>query len=290
MTLTWYPVTKFPLEVNLMPFLHLLQQRDIKHRVTEEQGAQQLWVSEQTQVLEAAYLSRQWSSGALEVPEEVTTSSVSGKSSISPSVWPLLVTFPINLSLIFLAFLGTLLIYFDGNDLTNISLLLFQPVVQGRFAPFSVALENAQYWRLITPIFLHFGFFHFLFNAIILWAMGSRIERVKGSAHFLLLVIIVAISSNMAQYLAQVNTAFGGLSGVVYGVIGYIAVYQSFIFHPVLQFNPAAIGFFIVWLVIGFTGIIDYLIAGSIANAAHLAGLLSGALIGGWVVWHDKKT
>ena len=85
------------------------------------------------------------------------------------------------------------------------------------------------------------------------------------------------------------NSIFGGLSGVVYGVIGYVAVYQEFIKHPVLQFNKATIAFFIVWLLLGVFGVIDVFIEGSIANAAHVSGLLAGAIFGGLMVFIDKQ-
>lgn len=288
MTLTWYPVVTFPLEKNLMPLLSLLQQKNIQHHVTEERGEQQLWISEKVRIAEIAQLSRQWARGELKAPEK-NSQRLTKKPSVLFVAGLFLKLFPVNTSLILLALLGTLLVYFSTNKLTNFSILLFQPFVQGAFLPFSTVLERGEYWRLITPIFLHFSFFHFLFNVIILWAMGGRIERAKGSIHYLMLVLIVAIISNTAQYFAQANTIFGGMSGVVYGIVGYIAVYQSFIFHPVLQFNRAMIGFFIVWMALGFTGIIDNYISGSIANFAHLAGLLTGAIIGAWFVWLDKK-
>jgi GlpG protein len=93
----------------------------------------------------------------------------------------------------------------------------------------------------------------------------------------------------MSQYSVMNNSIFGGLSGVVYGVIGYVAVYQEFIKHPVLQFNKATIVFFIVWLLLGVFGVIDVFIEGSIANAAHVSGLLAGAIFGGFMVFIDKQ-
>jgi len=166
---------------------------------------------------------------------------------------------------------------------------LFQANINGYYVTFEDTLSSGQYWRLLTPIFLHFSWLHYIFNGLIIWEIGRRIEIAKGSLHLILMILIVGILSNFAQYLTQTYTIFGGLSGVVYGVIGYIAIYQRFIVHPVLQFNEAAIVFFIVWLLLGVFGIIDFFIAGSIANAAHIAGLVFGAMIGLVVMLLDRN-
>lgn len=283
----WHSVATFPLEKNLQPFLSQLQQRGITHYVTEEEGRQQLWIKEKHRITEVIRLSSQWNSGRLNIEAAHDDHS---EEPVHHDLWIvyLLRAFPVSTLTILLGLCGALLIHLDPQRFTYAHGLLFQPLANGTLLPLSTMLELGQYWRLLTPIFLHFGIFHILFNGSILWAMGTRIERAKGSLHYLLLILTVGVISNIAQYLWQSNTIFGGLSGVVYGVIGYIAVYQIFIAHRLLRFNHAVIIFFIIWLLLGFTGVIDLFIPGRVANMSHLAGFIVGAATGYLIALKDK--
>ncbi len=76
-------------------------------------------------------------------------------------------------------------------------------------------------WRLVTPIFLHFGMMHILFNMIMLWQLGIPVERAIGSLRYALLVLAIAIPSNFSEYLWDLHLLnegirqFGGMSGVL---------------------------------------------------------------------------
>jgi len=151
-----------------------------------------------------------------------------------------------------------------------------------RFGTAEEAMAQGQYWRLITPIFLHFGIFHLAFNAVWMWELGRRIEPLAGSLHTLVVVLLIALSSNLAQYLWSGPSLFGGMSGVVYGFLGYIWIRHKVRPRPILQLHSGLLAFMLIWLLAGMTGLIDLLMSGSIANAAHFVGLLSGMLLGGW--------
>jgi GlpG protein len=303
--LTWYRVIRFPLTTNLKPLLEHLTSLHIGSRVTEERGEQQLWIAEQEQVLAAAELSTQWVAGELQL-DQGHNSSVSIASNGAPAnselkgSWQkqhkLAVTLhfakllPVTLCIILLGLVGTALTGADRQQLSFAEPFLFQGLSENYFVPLSEGLAAGEYWRFITPTFLHFGFLHVLFNCLILWEVGRRIELVKGPLHYLGFILLASVVSNMSQYSVMNNSIFGGLSGVVYGVIGYIAVYQLFIKHPILHFNKAMIAFFLVWLLLGVFGVIDIFIEGSIANAAHVSGLLVGAIFGGLMVLVDKQS
>ena len=62
-------------------------------------------------------------------------------------------------------------------------------------------VRSGQVWRLITPIFLHFAWFHLAFNGIWMWQLGSIIERRLGPWDLAGLVQIIGVSSNVAQFL-----------------------------------------------------------------------------------------
>lgn len=298
--LTWYPVIRFPLTTNLKPLLEHLTSLNLSSRVTEERGEQQLWIAEQEQVLAAAELSTQWVAG--ELPGTSATSASNGTpddtalTCSKPKYYKLAVILhfakrlPVTLCIILLGLIGTALISADRQQLSFAEPFLFQGLAENYFVPLSEGLAAGEYWRFITPTFLHFGFLHVLFNCLILWEVGRRIELSKGPLHYLGFILLASVVSNMSQYSVMNNSIFGGLSGVVYGVIGYIAVYQEFIKHPILQFNKATIAFFLVWLLLGVFGVIDVFIEGSIANAAHVSGLLVGVIFGGLMVIIDKQS
>ena len=141
-------------------------------------------------------------------------------------------------------------------------------------------LADGQYWRLITPIFLHFGLMHLVFNCLWLAMLGARIERVYGSLHLVLLVLATGAVSNMIQYGWQGSGNFGGMSGVVYALLGYIWIKGRFVPQPLLQLPPGILGFMLVWLLVGMTGILEVVLGVGVANGAHVGGLLIGMLLG----------
>lgn len=141
-------------------------------------------------------------------------------------------------------------------------------------------LAEGQYWRLVTPIFLHFGLMHLAFNCLWLALLGARLERLYGSLHLLLLVLVTGAVSNLIQYSWQGSGNFGGMSGVVYALLGYIWVKGQFDRQHLLQLPPGILGFMLVWLLVGMTGILELVLGVGVANGAHVGGLLIGMLLG----------
>ncbi len=132
---------------------------------------------------------------------------------------------------------------------------------------------QGEIWRLVTPIFLHFGLLHLLFNSLWIYQLGSAIETVESSGKLLKLVVGVAVLSNLSQYL-MTGPNFGGLSGVVYGLLGYIWMQSRQARSPYFMGN-GLVAFMLGWLVLCFTGLV-----GNIANFAHLGGLAVGMIWG----------
>jgi len=134
---------------------------------------------------------------------------------------------------------------------------------------------HGQVWRLITPIFLHLDFFHILFNMWWLYDLGTVIETRIGTARFATLVLLSAIVSNVAQYYYLPSPSFGGMSGVLYALFGYVWVRAKLDRTFGLVLPPSTAVILMVWLLLGFTGVF-----GNVANGTHLAGLISGCAIG----------
>jgi GlpG protein len=142
---------------------------------------------------------------------------------------------------------------------------------------------SGQVWRLVTPIFVHFDPLHLLFNMLWLYSLGNMIEGRRGLVRFLLLVLAIAVSSNLGQYLVA-GPAFGGMSGVDYGLLGYAYIKGRYEPHLGMGISRETMIFMLVWLGLGFVGFL------SMANGAHLIGLLAGVVIAGVpVLWRGVR-
>ncbi len=147
----------------------------------------------------------------------------------------------------------------------------------GRYVPWDKSLpevRRGQVWRLFTPMFIHFGILHLLFNMLWLRDLGSMIEARKSSWLLLLLVLALAATSNVGQYLYS-GPAFGGMSGVVYGLLGYVWMQGKFNPASGLSLQPQTVTMMIVWFFLCLTGAV-----GHIANVAHAVGLAGGIVWG----------
>jgi len=149
-------------------------------------------------------------------------------------------------------------------------------------------IRSGEFWRLITPIFLHGGLLHLLFNMAWLLILGVQMELHIGSPRYLLFILISALVSNSAQYLMS-GPAFIGISGVVCSMAFFVYQRQRYAPWEGYFLAPSTftfIFFFITSLAfLSFLGfILDYFDIASIpigiANTAHIAGALTGYVLG----------
>lgn len=127
-------------------------------------------------------------------------------------------------------------------------------------------------WRLITPIFIHQGVLHLIFNLFWLYDFGLLIESKESRWFYLGLVLAGAVGGNVLQ-LFLAGPYFGGLSGVVYALFGYLWLSAKTNLRSGYFIGDPIIIVLIGWMVIGFTGIL-----GPVANFGHVGGLLVGFL------------
>lgn len=151
--------------------------------------------------------------------------------------------------------------------------LVIQYLALGKSEIFSSITD---YYKLLTPTFVHFSFMHIAFNLVMFEAMARPIERTFGKVKFFSLFISVALLSNVVQYcfMTDMNGYFGGMSGVVYGVIGYSGVLSRRKDLP-SSFNipPGLLTVSVIFIFISF-------FMGGIANLCHIGGLVVGMLWG----------
>ena len=131
-------------------------------------------------------------------------------------------------------------------------------------------IRHGEVWRLITPIFIHFGPMHLLFNMMWLRDLGTFTENRFGTAYFAALVLVIAIASNVAQN-AVAGPVFGGMSGVNYGLFGFLWMRGKFDRFAAWRLNPLLIQTMLFWFFLCFTPLVPH-----VANGAHFAGLAMG--------------
>lgn len=145
-----------------------------------------------------------------------------------------------------------------------------------------ISLENLtqdfQIYRVITPIFLHFGFLHIAFNLVMFEAFARPIERYLGVGRLLYVILSIAIVSNALQFIVSAGlnqyALFGGLSGVVYGIICYMAILSRRVDVPnELKVPPGLLTVSIIFIALGF-------VMNDVANFCHIGGLIMGLVLG----------
>ncbi len=283
-----------PLEHDLRAFLALLQSRGIAARVTEESNHQALWVHSAE---EAAWVGSAWQAyqaGELVLPAPVFPQHV--RQPARPAVS--LKQYPFTMAVLALC-LAVFVMSWLLQDLRWFAALSFEPLlmsggkiigVQG----FISGWQAGEFWRALTPVFLHFGILHLVFNSLWWWELGRRIEVRRGSGALVWLLVFSGVFSNACQYLAgrwlDEPGLFGGLSGVIYALIGYIGVWN--VLRPSFRYDvprgliPIMLGFLLVCM----TGVMEWVGVGRVANAAHVGGLVAGsawALLA--VLWSGKR-
>ena len=150
------------------------------------------------------------------------------------------------------------------------------------FHPTLAQFTDWQAWRYVTPAFIHFSVLHLVFNLLWWWYLGGQIEQRLGSGKLFILLLVGAALPNIAEFFVS-GPRFGGLSGVVYALLGYSWLRTRLQPDCGLAMPPALMGFMLVWLVLGFLDMLGT----PTANMAHLVGLLVG-LAQGWLDRHHR--
>ncbi len=135
-------------------------------------------------------------------------------------------------------------------------------------------IRDGQVWRLVTPIFLHSGFIHLLFNMLWVHQLGGAIEANEGKVYLLGFTVLFAALVDTAQYIVS-GPAFLGFSGVTYAYLGYVWMMSRY--QPASRYFIArdTVIMMVIWIAVCYTGLL-----GPIANTQHVVGFLSGTAFG----------
>lgn len=144
--------------------------------------------------------------------------------------------------------------------------------------------QQGQVWRLLTPAFLHFNFMHILFNMLWMKDLGKIIEHEKNSNFLMAFIVIVGILSNLSQFFIS-GPNFGGMSGVVYGLLGYLWMYKKFNSSAKFSLPKSDVMLMVGWFFLCLFGVFAF----SIANMAHAMGLTLGMMGGIFYGLKDAK-
>lgn len=281
---------ELPANVNLADFAGYLTAQHIQHRITEEGLNQVIWVASQPDALMVRQAYRLWQQGALELGQVDT--SVPGMRFLPRFVMSL-AEFPLTVLLVVL----NIVLFPVGMGiqsqtlrplLEKMTFLSTEDVIgNAYFRTLDETLASGEYWRLLTPMFLHFSIIHIVFNLLWVWEMGRRIELRLGSWMMLMVVLASSLFANTGQYMLFGPSLFGGMSGVVFGLLGFSFIWSLMRPARTMGMPNGVYLFMFVFLLIGFTGFFDSLGVGSIANGAHLGGMVGGMLIAGLAVLID---
>ncbi|MCF6094964.1 rhomboid family intramembrane serine protease [Microaerobacter geothermalis] len=150
-------------------------------------------------------------------------------------------------------------------------------------AKYNPAIMEGEWWRFITPIFLHIGFLHIAFNSIALYYLGSAVERIYGRSRFLIMYFIAGILGNVSSFLFTPNLA-AGASGAIFGSFGALLYFGTQ--HRKLFFRTMGKDILVILainLAIGF-------IYPGIDNTAHIGGLVGGFIAAAMVQLPNRKS
>ena len=156
------------------------------------------------------------------------------------------------------------------------------------------SVAKGEIWRLVTPIFIHYGVFHLVFNMWWLISLGGILETKYGTFYFGLLVLVSAAISSAAQIAAPVwldgssiyiagataSVDGGGMSGVIYALFGFVWMKSTYDRSSGFRIPNSTVIIMLGWLFFCMTPFEEQLLNSRVANWAHGVGLIVGMIAG----------
>ena len=275
-----------PIEVNLLRFSRFLQSQGIGHRINEESGQQVIWVEGDQQAALVREALTNWPFDKDSTLESQAAHNLQPLFSPITLISKLIQAFlraPVSFSLI-LACLLVALLSLLGTQPQRVAILFYPVLDTSGLLPLLASLDSpVELLRSLSPMLLHFGELHLVFNMMWLWYFGRQLEGAQPRWLFIMLILSCSFAGNTAQYLTSGYNNFGGMSGVVYGLVGYTWIVHTFMPRSNLHINNKMFVAFVIALVA-----MEVFASSWVANAAHFGGLVAGLLLGMAVVGHYR--
>ena len=151
------------------------------------------------------------------------------------------------------------------------------------FAP--AVLEDGEYYRLLTAMFMHFGIRHIMNNMLVLFVLGDNLERAIGHVKYLIFYLLCGIGSNWVSMMAHTTdtmTVSAGASGAIFGVVGGLLYVVTANRGQLEDLNTRQLVIMIFFsLYLGYTST-------GVDNIAHLSGLVIGIVLA--IILYHKPT
>jgi GlpG protein len=248
---------------NLSGFSQFLSSQGLKHRINEESGQQVIWVQSEADAEIVRQALQKWSPGMEAQAEQRFASNLGMPFAPARLISKLVKAFfssPVTLILVVVCGIVAVASSLGAN--TNPVNFLFYPRLasDNLFVLLGEITTPLVFIQTLTPMFLYFG---------------KQLEAIQPLWIFLALIVVTAFVSNTTQYLATGFNNFGGMSGVVYGLVGYTWVIHNFMPRSRLLLNNSMFVFFVIALIL-----MEVFASSSIATAAHVGGLISGLVLG----------
>lgn len=136
-------------------------------------------------------------------------------------------------------------------------------------------IVEGELWRIVTPIFVHAGLAHLLFNSFSLVLFGPALERILGKGKFLFVYLLTGIAANLATLMLEPLTyTHVGSSGAIFGLFGFYIAITMFRKDLLSRENSQTI------LTIAVIGVVMTFFQANINITAHIFGLIAGFLTG----------
>jgi membrane associated rhomboid family serine protease len=139
-------------------------------------------------------------------------------------------------------------------------------------------IANGEYWRYVTPIFVHIGGLHFFFNALGLYYIGYQLEHILGARWFIFLYLLTGIMGNLSSCVYSLSPS-AGASGALFGLLGAGFRLESLVSETFDKMGGKNRPRKRIYTGMAVSNIILGLLIPVIDNAAHIGGLVSGWLL-----------
>ncbi len=271
------------LNTDLQQFSQFLRTQGIQHRINEESGEQVVWVHGEREAEFVNLILRDWEKNQLILAHAQPKHSAAPSAGWYYTVLRMFKESPISISLIFVC-IAVALVSELGTRADRVSFLFYPRIAtDGIFALLGDLDRLEVFAQSLTPMFLHFGELHLVFNMLWLWYFGRKLEPIHPVWLFVVLTLFLSFTSNATQYMYSNSNNFGGMSGVVYGLVGYTWVIHKCMPQTRLQLNNSTFVIFVVALII-----MEVLASSWIASAAHAGGLVTGVVLGVFMVMYYR--